>query len=81
MVLKSATEIIETLGGIKGVSKLTGMSYAAVWNWKSFGRFPARTYDLLTRALHKAGMSAPASLWGMTETPERSTATREQMPS
>jgi hypothetical protein len=67
MVLNTASEIIETLGGVKAVSQLTGSTYAAVWNWKAFQKFPPRTFVILNDALRKQGHDAPARLWGMTE--------------
>ena len=68
--LTSLTEVIDTLGGVAPVAKLTKSSAPAVCNWVQFGRFPAKTYVVMTTALRRKRRSAPASLWGMTEASE-----------
>lgn len=65
MELTSTAEIIDVLGGVAAVAKLTDTTYKAAHNWKSFDRFPPRTYVAITDALRERGLSAPASLWGM----------------
>ena len=65
--LTTAQEVIERLGGIKGVAEMTNSKYQRVWNWKSFGRFPARTYILMTNELRRRGYTAPTELWSMSE--------------
>ena len=57
--------IIEALGGVPAVAKLTGSKPTAVSNWLNFPRFPARFYALMLDALHERGLHAPSSLWGM----------------
>ncbi len=63
-VAKTVAEAIEALGGTKAVADLLGRRPQAVSNWRSQG-FPANSYLALTKALKKAGWTAPASLWGM----------------
>jgi hypothetical protein len=62
--LNSVCAVIETLGGISTVSKLTGSKYTAVQNWKTAG-FPAKTYLKIRRALERTGHHAPDTLWNM----------------
>lgn len=65
--LKTTLAVIETLGGMPEVGRLTGYPPKQVWNWKASGQFPAKTYLILTDALRSIGKTAPASLWGMVE--------------
>lgn len=65
--LTSTVDVIDALGGIQATAELTGSSYKATANWKSFATFPANTYLVMTQALAGKGLSAPASLWGMRE--------------
>jgi hypothetical protein len=63
--LKTAAEVFEALGGIAGVAKIAGTSYNAASNWKSFNRFPARTFLLIQSELDALGLRADPALWGM----------------
>lgn len=65
--LQTAGEVMDALGGNAGVAELTGSTSKAVSNWRSFGRFPAKFYLVMTAALAGKGMRAPAALWGMSE--------------
>lgn len=65
--VRSPAEVIEILGGVAPVADLTGRSYDATWNWKTWKHFPPDTYLVLTDALNKRGYEAPASLWRMVE--------------
>lgn len=65
--LTTTTEVVKELGGIAAVAELTGSQYKAAANWKSFDRFPAKHFLVMTRELKRRGKSAPPSLWGMTE--------------
>lgn len=58
---------MDELGGTRAVADLTGRTYAAAFNWRSFKTFPADTYIVLTTALRDIGRTAPDSLWGMVE--------------
>jgi hypothetical protein len=68
--LKSTSEIVDVLGGISSVARLTGSKYNAACNWKAALTFPSNTYVAMTTALKAKGYRAPASLWGMKEPAE-----------
>lgn len=63
--LTSTASIMDVLGGTRAVADLTGRTYAAAFNWRSFETFPADTYVVLTAALREIDKTAPDSLWGM----------------
>jgi hypothetical protein len=65
--LRTTNEVIEALGGVQSVARLTGRKYGAAWNWLRFETFPSDTFLVLQSALHEHGHTAPASLWGMVE--------------
>jgi hypothetical protein len=68
--LDSLSAVIRALGGPTAVARLTRTKLSAVSNWQKFGRFPAKTYVVMTAALQRRRKSAPAALWGMTEAAE-----------
>ncbi len=68
-ILHTTTEVINALGGNRGVAAITARKPGAVSNWRNFKTFPANTYLRLTTALAAIGKRAPASLWGMDDTP------------
>ena len=63
--LNTTSDVMDALGGNPGVAKLTGSKPKAVWNWRSFDKFPSNTYAVMIEALQERGKTAPASLWGM----------------
>jgi hypothetical protein len=63
--LKTASAVIEKLGGNRPVAEIVGCKPKAVSNWKKFNAFPARTFLAMNRALAGQGYTAPASLWKM----------------
>lgn len=66
--LKTAEDVIDALGGLPALAKLTGRKDSGVpWNWKAAGRFPPNTFLLMQGALRARGYRAPAELWGMLE--------------
>lgn len=65
MLIKSATEIIDALGGNIAVGRLTSSSAKAVSNWRAFDRLPPNTYLLVKEALAALGHTAPDHLWSM----------------
>lgn len=67
--LSTTAEVIEALGGVAAVARLTGRRYGAAFNWKGFIKFPADTFVVMQTALLAAGCIAPASLWGMVSAP------------
>lgn len=63
--LKTAGEVVEVLGGHKIVCKMAKANRKASYYWVgSAGTFPARTFDMMTKALKKKRCKAPPSLWG-----------------
>lgn len=75
--LETAAEVMDALGGNAAVADLTGSRATAVSNWRSFGKFPAKFYVLMTDELRRRGLRAPALLWGMTEPPAHSAVSAE----
>jgi hypothetical protein len=69
--LRTASEVIQRLGGLKAVADLTGRGYTAAHNWKQAGFFPSSTYLLMSKALERAGYGADAVLWRMEGAPRR----------
>lgn len=65
--LRTAHEVVETLGGPAATGKLTGVSPQAAWNWKQTNKLPTDTFLVIRAALETKGATAPASLWGMKE--------------
>lgn len=63
--LTSTVSVMDALGGTRAVADLTGRTYSAAFNWRSFETFPADTYVALTAALRAIDRTAPDSLWGM----------------
>ena len=63
--LKTTSAVMDALGGNSAVAKLTGSKPTAVWNWRTFDKFPSNTYAVMIEALQERGKTAPASLWGM----------------
>ena len=69
--LTTKEAVMAALGGIRGVSLLTGAEYGAVENWKRLRNFPKGYFLLMTFALHKKGLSAPPEFWGQVTPAER----------
>ncbi len=69
--------VVRALGGRERTADLAGVGPTAVSNWKRAGRIARSNYPWMIAALHEAGMTAPASLWGM-KVPK---AKREKKPS
>ena len=63
--LETAEQVIEKLGGLNAVEALTAARYKSVSQWKTSGKFPARTFLVMTKALRDRGFKAPVALWGM----------------
>lgn len=66
VILESVREVIEALGGLAAVAKLTGVDPGTASAWQTrLGYFPPKTFLVMTRALAERDLSAPASLWKM----------------
>jgi hypothetical protein len=69
--LNTTKAVIDALGGVKQVAKLTSADYNAAWNWTVSKTFPADTHDVMTKALAANGHTAPSSLWRQRQRPPR----------
>ena len=67
MELTTTGEVMDALGGNAGTAELTGSTLKRVWNWRKGGKFPPKFHLLMTSALERKGLSAPARLWGMAQ--------------
>jgi hypothetical protein len=66
VILESVREVIDALGGLAAVAKLTGVDPGTASAWQTrLGYFPPKTFLVVRKALAKRGLSAPASLWKM----------------
>ena len=68
-LLNTYDEVLRELGGVTQLGRLTKASKSAVCNWRKMpggGRFPARHYWLMHKALAKRGCVADRQLWGFT---------------
>ena len=63
-VLTDFEDVIDVLGGVVAVSKLTQRSASAVCNWRNAGAvFPASQYKRLRKALRERGFIADERLF------------------
>jgi hypothetical protein len=62
--LLTTKDVIDALGGISGISELTGSNAKAIYMWRATA-FPWKMYPIITGALRDRGMTAPVSLFGM----------------
>jgi hypothetical protein len=63
---KAAREIVDILGGIEAVCRLTHGNPKNVYYWTGRRRaFPSRTYCKMQEALKQRGVRAPPHLWNM----------------
>lgn len=65
MHLDTTAKVIDKLGGVHAVAELTDTNYKAAHAWKQRGRFPAKTFVVITEALRRKGLSARSNLWKM----------------
>jgi hypothetical protein len=64
--LRTVDQVVEVLGGLGGLCRLTGANFKQAWHWTGrAGQFPAQYYVVMTRALRRRGYEAPARLWAM----------------
>lgn len=68
VILTNVREVVEALGGIHAVARLTSVDPHTVSAWQTrLGVFPSKTFVVLNDALAEIAMSAPAHLWQMVE--------------
>lgn len=63
--IKTASDVIDAFGGNATASRVLGVGYNSICNWKAYGRFPADTYLLMQGELKTRGFVAPDNLWRM----------------
>ena len=62
--LQSFDEIVDALGGVKEVARLTGSTSVQVCHWRTrYGVFPAEQYLNISKALVVRGYGAPTHLF------------------
>jgi hypothetical protein len=61
--LNTVQGVIDILGGVAAVARLTGRGETAVYNWLADRRFPASLYVVMNEHLPE-GVIANAALWG-----------------
>lgn len=69
--LKTASDVVDALGGPTAAGRLCGVTTQAAWNWTATGKLPAVTYLIIRRELLKQKASAPIDLWGMIDPDQR----------
>lgn len=67
--ITTVDEVIEALGGVPGVIKLTAQTTEprtpqAISNWRGLGRIAADWFFLMNAELATRGLSADPELWG-----------------
>lgn len=62
--LKTADQVIDSLGGPAGLSRMFGVGENTVSQWRKRG-LPPETYTAMIAALQKRGFDAPPALWRM----------------
>ena len=64
-VLTTFDEVVEALGGVGEVGRLTDRSTSAVCNWRrKKQRFPTNLFFVMQQALVARGYAASRHLWG-----------------
>lgn len=74
--LKTASEVIDALGGTAEVARLTDSSLQSVSNWRASGRLARSTFMVMGEALAEIECEAPPRLWGMKSASKRRGAAR-----
>jgi len=65
MILRTTSDVIDALGGVAALARMTGVSNPGVYNWRAGRQFPADTYLLIKAELKALGHDAPDHLWPM----------------
>lgn len=68
--LRTASEVIDALGGTAETARLTGKKDQHVSNWRAYGLLPSSTFLILQAELRDRDLSAPPSIWGIREPSE-----------
>lgn len=66
--LQTTSEVIEELGGVEAVARMTHRNKKAVSMWKTANKLPFHTQHKIISALVAKDKSVPLSLWGMVTT-------------
>lgn len=69
MVLNSAHEVIEALGGAGKAAERLGQKANTVGNWKTRGRIPPEHYLAVKRVLSATDQCAAPEVFGMKSSP------------
>lgn len=66
-------DVVDALGGLKGVEALTGMTRATICNHRRERQcFPAKYYFCIKAGLEDRGFYAPISMFGFVREPRQS---------
>jgi hypothetical protein len=65
--LQSVPDVIDALGGIDAVARLTDRDPMTVYQWWHRRRFSTKTILTIQAALKQQGLTASPSLWGVDE--------------
>jgi hypothetical protein len=64
VVLQTASEVIDALGGTSAAAKLVRRFPQTMTRARKLNRLPAGTFRAMTKELSARGLSAPPELWG-----------------
>jgi hypothetical protein len=70
-ILTTKAEVMRELGGIAGLSALTGSSTKNTENWSRAKQFPARYFLVMSFALYRKGARAAPEMWGQVTPAQR----------
>jgi hypothetical protein len=63
VILHTASEVIDALGGTNKAAKVARRSAQSISNARASNRLPAGTFRRMTEKLRDLGMEAPPELW------------------
>jgi hypothetical protein len=63
VVLNTARDVVQALGGTSAAAKLANRSPQSITNAQRVNSLPAETFRVMTEALAEKGMTAPKELW------------------
>lgn len=70
MQVRTASEIVDALGGTGAVARLVNITPGAISHWRRDNRIPPRSYLILAPELERIGIEVHPSILGIPE-PER----------